>query len=343
MYQTKYDSSIQARLKERKAAWGKHEENLENLIRWGIPALDKRLVGINTFTGELNLIIGEEKKRKTTLMINVLVNILTAPKPKEKPAVSIDTLESGMQPDRYTDQIISNLAGRYLMANGHVPVTHGNCPVCGSTCKELAITPEFLMFLPRSQEQLKAIDFAYDTMQSWKLDIWGANLSEGNTRSLNEALGKMTNEARWIWMSEEKGTDIFIIDHVQQYRFETLDVTDYEKLMRAVTAMSSFVASNKKVVFMLSQISLTSLRESRAGGTAKASGGKKPHEEANSILRTTYEDGSGVLGIALDGSRKSAGGFYHELSIDDVSGAIVPREEELEMYWSTPKEESYGF
>ena len=146
-----YDPSVSARLEECKARWESYEETRGNLIKYGIKFLDTRLFGIDTVDGELNLIIGEEKMRKTTLLINIIVNIMTAESERERPVTVIDTLESGMTPMRYTNQLVSNLASRYLMELGHVPATHGVCPVCNddSQCRELRISPEFLNYMPR--------------------------------------------------------------------------------------------------------------------------------------------------------------------------------------------------
>lgn len=326
-----YDPTIQGHLKSAKERWSRRDENLEHLLKYGkgFEYLDKRLFGMRSDTGELILIIGEEKNRKTTMFINIIINIMTDPRLTKKPYTIIDSLESGMPPERYTDQLVSNLASRNLMELGHIPVSHSlDCPICKGKCKELIISPEFLAFMNRTPQQSKAIDKAYQTMLSWPLDIWGAGLEEGDTRNLSIAFGNLdVTVSRWVQAIEHKGAKIIAVDHAQQYRFDKEDTTDYEKLIRVVSAAGATVASYKIIFFLLSQISLSSLREAKSGGKMRASGGKKPHEEANVILSSRYESESGYIDYVIEGARRSGGvGFPQKVAIDDISGAVYVKE-----------------
>jgi hypothetical protein len=136
----------------------------------------------------------------------------------------------------------------------------------------------------------------------------------------------MDQTSRWVWATEELGAKIFATDHVQQYRSEEAFLNDYEKLIRAVLAVGNFVAAYRTVVFMVSQISMGTLREAKSGGKVKSAGGKKPHEESNAIINTSYEQLSGQLGIHLEDSRSSASASSAFIPIDDVSGAFSPNE-----------------
>lgn len=320
-----YDPTIQAHLVKAKERWANRDANIENLIRYGrgFDFLDKRLLGMRTDTGELILIIGEEKNRKTTLFINILINIMTDDRLANKPYTVIDTLESGMPPERYTDQLVSNLASRLLMEGGHIPMAHGQCPICGGTCKELGISPEFLSFFNRSAQQQAAIERAWETMLTWPMDIWGAGLDEGDTRNLNVAFGNMDERtSRWVYAIKNKGAKILAVDHAQQYNIDPTS-TDYEKLIRVVSASGAIVASFKVIFFLLSQISLTSIREAKSGGKIRAAGGKKPHEEANVVLSSKYESDSGYIAYVVEAARRSGGvGIPRTVAIDDISGAI---------------------
>lgn len=320
----KFDPRIQAHLIKAKQRWENVDENVSLLVRYRIPFLDTHLYGIRVDTGELIVIVAEEKNRKTTLVINIVANIMTDPKLEKKPYTVIDVLESGMPTDRYTDQMISNLASRYLMSMGHVPVSHGACRICKGKCKELRICPEFLMFERKSPQQQKAIDWAWDEMYTWPIDIWGAGIHEGDTRNLETTLGDIDKKtSRWVQRVEEVGAKIFVSDHAQQYQLLNKYgfVTDYEKLVASVGKMGTFVAKYNAVVFLIAQTSLTSLREAMAGGKLRSSGGKKPHEEANVTISTKYEQYSGIMGVNLQGSRRS-GTAKENIPIDDISGAI---------------------
>lgn len=315
-----YDPSIFGLISQCLDDWGDQEVNRQNLVPYGIKPIDQALYGLDTYNGELDLILGPEKQRKTTLALNILANYMTADKPKDKPFTVVDALESGMNPKRYRDSLISIMATRYLLQNGHR--THQNCPACyGPTCKHMGISPEFLRYNSRTETQERAIEYAMDTIASWPLYIYGANPIQGNTRNLKQAVGT-DQQARWQWLIQEMGAKIFIVDHVQQYAFSDGFVSDYEKQIRAVSAIGSVVAQWQIVVLLLSQVSLTSLREARTGdGNLNAAGGKKAQEEANVVISTSYASGTGKMKIAIEESRKSPT-FAVWQPLEDTSGTF---------------------
>lgn len=309
-----YDPSIQAHLQDIRDRWGTPDENKMSLVKYGIKQFDIALFGIDTLNGELNLVLGPEKQRKTTFAINLLINIMMAELPEVKPLVVIDTLESGMHPDRYVDTLVANLASRWLIMEGH---NKEGCKPCRDKyCKLLSLSPEFLRFKDRVPEQLKAIDWALATMKNWNVYIYGAMEKQGNTRALEPSV------VRWKRLHEEKGAKIYFIDHIQQYDIGFGFTSDYEKQIQAVKQVGNFVAQYKTVVFLLSQVSLTSQRDARDGkGRIGASGGQKAAQEANTVFATRYEPNSGQMEISIIDSRK-AGRFSVIQPLDDVSGAF---------------------
>ena len=145
-----YDPNIVTLVDTSETQWGDPEVNRENLIPYGIPQIDKALYGMDTTNGELNLIIAPEKQRKTTMVLNIVVNFMTHRLPEIKPLTVIDTLESGMRPETIKDTFLSMVASRWLIRKGHNPA--GVCRACGEgkACKELKISPKFLRYNKRS-------------------------------------------------------------------------------------------------------------------------------------------------------------------------------------------------
>ncbi len=338
-----YEPDIRALLSKTKDEWGDPAVNRANLIPYGINVFDKYLYGIDIVNGELILVMGREKRRKTTFAINVIINYMTTDTLEEKPVTVIDTLESGMPPSRYRDQLLSNLASRWLMKEGHF--AKGQCNECGADrCRQLTLTPEYLRYNPRTPAQKLAIEYAMDTMVSWPLFLFGASYTQGSTRDLatsvkgggnmletwhykwaqkHNLLDPLTLQAsRWDFLIKEFGARIFISDHIQQYSFAN-EPSDYEKQLRAVGAISDFVASQNIAAIVLSQVSLTSVRESRTGqGRIGALGGSKLAQEANVALSTHYDpDFGGVMSISIEESRKS-GTFHVVQRLEDRSGAF---------------------
>src|SRR5512139_1179535 len=90
--------------------WGDPIANRTLLLPTGLPPLDKAVYGLDTINGEVVLVQGPEKQRKSTLVANIIVHYMMSAKPVEKPLTVIDTLESGMPPRRYRDFLISMVA-----------------------------------------------------------------------------------------------------------------------------------------------------------------------------------------------------------------------------------------
>lgn len=317
---TEYNPTIQSLVEHNAEHWGDQEANRERLIPYGIRPIDKALYGLDP-AGEFIVIQGEEKNRKTTLVTNILTNFMTWGKLKVKPHTNIDTLESGMRPEKYKDVLLSMLASKVLMSFGHRP--HEHCPACdASVCRELGITYKFLRFNKRSAAQKEAIDVASDILYQWPLTIHGASIRQGNTRSLADAVaGDKKQTARWIRLIEEYGMQILVVDHVQQYAFAD-EPTDYEKQVRAVSAIGDFVSQYGVTCLMLSQVSLTSVREVKAsGGKLVAAGGSKAAQEANTVFSVAYKPNSGVMRIKIEESR-DAGTFSVWQRLEDQSGVF---------------------
>lgn len=295
-----YDARMSALLDQCETDWGDPVANRGNLVPWPFPQFNHALYGIDITNGELNVILGEEKNRKTTLLINVVMHYMM--KAKNKPATALDVLESGMSVKRYRDTFVSMMASKYLMSIGHYPK---RCSVCNSSpCKELVITPDFLRYRTRTHAQKGAIEWALAQMQDWPLVLYGAHHEQGDTRNLETSV--QSRSSRWRWLIKELGVQIIGLDHVQQYAFQD-QATDYEKQLRAVAATSDIVAGHSIACLMLSQVSLSSLKEHRSGtGSVNAAGGKKAQQEANVVLQTEYKPDWEYMKIAILESRRSA-------------------------------------
>jgi hypothetical protein len=313
-----YDPTIQGLLAQCEADWGDPVVNREGLVPYGIEPLDRALYGIDVLNGELIVILGPHKMRKTTFVMNVLVNIMLNERPKVKPYTVVDSLESSANPKRYRDSLLSIVATRYLLEQGHNAKNF--CPACEEpVCRHMGITPDFLRYNSRTRLQQQAIHYAIETMMGWPLDIYGANPFQGDTRSIDSLRGP---NSRWVRLIQEKGAKLFVDDHVQQFQGQNPQATDYEKQIMAIGAVGDVVAQWSIACLMLSQVSLTSMKEKQKGeGKLTASGGNKAAQEANVVYSTAYVPGSGRVGITIEESRKS-GTFSLIQPLEDSSGAF---------------------
>ena len=308
---TKYDpkaQSMEVLVDQCEDDWGKPEDNRDLLLPFGIRPLDLATYGMNTITGEVILIQGPEKQRKTTLTVNIVVNYMMGAKPAVKPMTVIDTLESGMTPKRYRDTLLSVVATKLMLEDGHK--SREFCPVCKSpSCMVIGVNPDFLMFGTKTPAHRYYLDMAKSITRKWPLQIYGASDGEGSTRNLGAAVGGIgvTGRPRWDHLVDEYGAKVFITDHLQQYSFGEGHLSDYEKQIRTVAAVSDIVADKHIVCLLLSQVSMTSIRSAmEQGGRMTASGGNKAAAESTSIISVTYEGGASEVCITLEESRKAA-------------------------------------
>lgn len=326
-----YDPRLSSLVQQRQEEWGNDPvANRKDLVPYGIKHLDGATWGINVRHGELITMQGQSGHRKTTLAINVAINVQLHS--KNPVGMVIDTLESGMTPYRYTDSIIANLATRYLIKNGHVPQGYTvpgqsvgrDCPVCTgyngkkTPCLQMKLSPEYLMYSPRTKDQKDAIQWAIETMSPWPIHIYGAPEREGSTRILSTSV--TDPKSRWKRLIDD-GFKIFVSDHIQQYSFES-GTSDYEKQIRGVAGISDVVAGENIVCLMLSQVSMGSVREARTGvGKEIASGGLKLESESNVVINVSYTSFSGKMKMLLTKSRKS-GQFHFYQQLEETSGAF---------------------
>ncbi len=320
-----YDPTIQRFVNEAEQRWGNPLQNRELLYPYGIKPLDMALYGLDVINGELIIVQGEEKQRKTTLVENIIINgQLYAG--KHRPLVVIDMLESGMRPEKYFDTLVANLASRILVEQGHNPNPTLPCEICSRgrresvKCQELVLSHKFLRYNTRTERQKDAIKAAMDRMNGWKMHIYGPREEEGDTRNLEASItGTKDQKSRWVRLCEEHGSVIFVSDHLQQY---SVPGTDYEKMLQVVPAHANVVATRNAVVFSITQVSMTSAREAASGmGKFTAAGGRKAAQEGNTIISTGYVSGQGKMAITVEDSR-DAGSFSLWQHLEENSGAF---------------------
>jgi len=317
-----YDPRLSALVAQCVTDWGDPVKNRENLIPYGIKYIDQELYGLDP-SGELIVIQGEEKKRKTTLWINIIINIMMNPNVKTKPVVNVDMLESGMPVKKLRDTILANIATRYILRQGHR--ADAFCPECGTEkCRHLDLSHKFMRYRTRTPVQQEAINYAIDetsNFNNWPILIHGARLDQGNTRDLRYAAvsGPDGQHSRWRRLVENLGVKIMVEDHVQQYIADETD--EYKLQLHAVRVISSFVAQYGIANFLVSQVSLTSLRDVKQnGGKLVAAGGSKAAQEANTVFRAEYNN-DGAMKIKIELSR-DAGNLTVRQPLDDSSGAF---------------------
>lgn len=292
-----YDPRIATLIESTDDDWGDPEENRANMIKYNVgDAFDNALWGIPVgYESELITIQGQIKNRKSTLLCNLVLNFAVQLKEKGNQYwICIDSLESGMSPKSYRDQLLSMIATRLIIAqkygNDRSKWPHANEIIQQSDLKpHLTLSRKFLRFGKRTPLQMEMLEKSKRILKELPITLFGPAATQGKARDLETSMG------RWVHLYD--GTypkalghkhRIFAVDHIQQYGGGG---GDYSNLERATTAVSDFAAGAiGSVVLALSQVSLSSVRDSEAGtGKMRAKGGEKLAAESNLVLEVKYD------------------------------------------------------
>lgn len=291
MSNTPYDPTLRGLIALTSEDWKDPDEMQESMVWFGINYVDQALFGMNFISGEIIGIQAEEKRRKSTMLANVTINVAAQ---KKGFWTCIDTLESGMPPKAYRDMLIAIVATRIMIAEifgtkrTEWPSYH-DIKAHPSLGTQLELSKEFLWYARRSEKQQSAIERARLILSDTPITIFGSSPTEGGARNLGASV------ARWdkLYKGEHPKAEgclhrLFVADHIQQFSgWES----DYTKLEAVVNAHSEFVGTHPgTVVIDVSQLSTTSVRLEQQGfGHAKAKGGAKLGAEVNVLFRTEYD------------------------------------------------------
>lgn len=288
---SKYDPTLAGLLANAEADWGCPEENRQGLIHYGIPPIDEALYGLDFKAGELIGVQAPEKRRKSTLLANVVYNVAA----HERFWSCIDTLESGMPPAAYRDVLLAMAATRTLIAHvfgadrrtwPEVAQIFANDKI-GSL---LRISKEFIWYADRSLLQASAIDAAKNALSGAMIMLFGPRPEEGEARNLSSTMDRWHRLYHGNFSSTPgKFVRLFAVDHIQQYAGWPGE--DYRKLEIVTDTMAEFVTQHPgSVVILVSQVSVGSRRFAAQGmGDYQAKGGAKLSAEVNVLFQTDYD------------------------------------------------------
>jgi len=322
-----YNPLVSAQLEDIESSWGDAERNRKNMIRTGIKALDQLIYGIDT-KGELIIVQGKEKDRKTTFVTNWMVSMALDQENRSKYIV-IDTLESQMDYMRYRDAMISMLMTKQILeGTGH---RYKGCSLCRGDCQLLGkLSPEFFRYRRDKLtgeavgDFVQALDYAKFVLSNTNISIYDGRIGQGNTRDLEEA------KERWARLKHEDRLDLLFIDHSQQYSIRGVSAGDhFTHLNTVVEAVSTAITQYGFPVVLLSQVSKNSTQGAAGPEDYLASGGAKANQEA-SVVITTKKTSNAAFSATVGVSRVSGTAKIQFNKVDPPSGWIVDKDAKLE-------------
>jgi len=321
-----YNPLIKNQLDNIEDSWGEPDYNREDMIKTGILSLDQLIYGIDS-KGELIIVQGKEKNRKTTLVANWVVNMALDNNNRKKNIV-IDTLESQMDYMRYRDTLIAMLMTKQLLEAGH---RHKMCPNCKGDCQLVGkLSPEFFRYRRdklgknATKDFNLALDYAKYILSQTNIAIYDGRIGQGNTRDLYES------KNRWVSLREKGQLDMLVIDHSQQYMIPGVSAGDhFTHLNIVVELVSTTITQYGFPIVLLSQVSLGSSKGNVSPAEYLATGGAKGSQEA-SVVITTHKNTNASFTAVVGTSRVSGSGQITFNKVDPPSGLIIDTDAKLE-------------
>ncbi len=295
--------------------WGDPAENIGRLVPFGINIVDERLLGVPIDRGGIFGIQGSPGSRKTTFLVNVIVNQCLSGRLPQGYHIAIDTLESGMTIERYADVIIAIVATKFLvywhwnesqekdinrLLSMGLPqfkvdrlIEEVGVEENGKFIRETLLRPEFFTYGRRTARQHEAIKMSRAIVRNWPIFIFGVSehpdpeVAKKRTTIVAD-LGHSFE--RWIWLFEKRNVREIALDHLQEYAFAD-NPSDYEKMRRVVGMVSQWQKLCRGVAWIVTQIGVTSEREARRSGIkAYGQGGRILQAEAQVMWEVSYDE-----------------------------------------------------
>jgi len=276
----------------------------KDAVRTGILCLDSTIPGgLNVQAGEMIVIQGKEKMRKTTLALNMVRTLCK--EGRLKGHVLWETLESGASPVTVKEALIAMEATAVLVRRvwGELPsdLPRKSVVYDGKEYKYMAMKqvedykdpdtgwplfqlgPRRLLGSKRSPMQQSALEEAKEIVQGWPIVIAGAPKAQGQTLSLStpqNGVGLLSDHRpykRWLEYIKSYDVKVIVVDHSSAYSVPNA----YDLVTKYITHATSVVAEHNVILISIAQTSLSSKREYAVGGARQA-------QEAEIVLRTEY-------------------------------------------------------
>jgi len=326
--------------------WGDAEDNISRLVPFGYQLLDKSLTGIPIDTGAIFQIQGYSGSRKTSAVLNFLINQCLSGRLPQGYHIAYDTLESGMTIERIRDIIWAMVATKYLiywhwnetqerdivrmlsMGLPDKPVATLMLDVADKNGhRETILKPEFFRYGRRTQRQMEAIQMAGNVIRNWPIMVFGSSGHpdpEIRRQRTTPTWFLGPSIKRWQTLYEENNVREIVIDHVTEYVFDD-NPTDFEIQRRVVPAVAGWQKATLGVAWMIIQVGVTSARESRREGVDMTATGGNIGERESTVTWTVMYDQDDPYFVRIKRPNKSRMGMHPDLAIkvEPNSGAFI--------------------
>ncbi len=292
------------------AGWKRYEQakvegTLGRRISTGIKRLDDRMRGgLRSDPGELVVIAGREKQRKTTLTMN----IVSAWHRGGEPGATVWICnEQSMD----TVQLIGHLWA--LEATRLAYISFASDPATGVNGNPWCFSKDDVLDTEKHWAAIPQafLNEAERIVRGWNIRFYCAAADDGNAMDAESVCSLARTD---IEFNQAKRV---IVDNLQGFRHS--DEDDYAVMNRVVPLIDQFTGVYKTLTIALSQLSRKSGTE---GGQIKGGGGLEGR--ANLILETEYDDEKTpkYMGVKRTWGRNVQWFQYSDLQLEPNSGLI---------------------
>lgn len=335
------------------------------IVPFGIYHVDQNLIaGVKPTSPQLNVIQGGGGARKTSLMLNFIINMCLSGKLSEGHLIVYDTLESGMTIERIILVLRCMVATKYMLYRRilGIKAPHPDDDILcylnklfdrslppvspeellsqvtfvfnNQEIPELAFKPDLIELFYKDKinltaNQLEAWLIAGDAVSLFPLEVYG--ISEHNNDDVATARSIDTTDhvasfERWLKLADEYSSIQVISDYMQSYWTGSSD--HYEKQKVIVPYYERFVKSSRSTLWVISQEGIGHQRDfNRSGEVLGSSGGDVLKNASQNNWRVSYSKVNEPCKMILHAPVKSRRGNHPdlELMIEPNSGVIFGR------------------
>lgn len=286
------------------------------ILRSHIACIDEWSNGFGT--NEFFAIVAPFKMRKTTLMMNIVLNMAYD---NAVEGIAIMMFESDRRVINAT--LHAMLATKYLDANGwYSPFA------MEGDAMQRGISPKYLMQVGglykqrNSKKRVEAIDYANAEMKRIgnRIRVYDRTRNGGNLRDIDSVYRVA------LWDKNRYGTTALFIDHAQRIG----SGTDYEKLLKVVPACEALARTEGIMTCLLSQVNGGQVNKDFDQHSSGVKGGTDLDAAIDSLYTVQYRtdvNGSPTLDeeliIGLHTNRYGQSGNKAVVDIDPPSGLIL--------------------
>lgn len=332
-------------------SWGK-KKAIGNRVGTGIGLIDTATKGIRLNSGGIYVIQGIEGSRKTSILLNIVINQCLSGNLPEDYVIEWDSLESGMSVERISDMMVSMLANRFLTywwaTNTNetdyfklarlVPEMNTvdliGLPTITTASNEIkrlnVIKPEFLEEeeVYWSDHQKAAIEVAKNYVYRFPIIICGVSEDEDREErkkktTITYDLGE--SQERWHHNAKHHNVRQIIVDHITKYVIDG-SIDGYQAMQKGIPVMvkwqSEWEGGFHWVVAQVGATQRMAYRNSEENPTAF--GGPLLAMEANALWHVKYDPKKTPYYASMELGKTRIG--YHKplaIPIEPESGAII--------------------